>query len=145
MRVFFLALATGFGSGYSPKAPGTVGSLLGAIIVYFLKSRGLDSWIIPAATIPIGIVAAHLAENYLGEHDSPKIVIDEITGMFIAGLFLPIAFLLPAFLLFRLLDITKPGLIGSLQRLPGGLGIMADDVLAGLLVWTSLKSISMIF
>jgi phosphatidylglycerophosphatase A len=145
MRVLFLALATGFGSGYSPKAPGTVGSLLGVIIIYFLKSRGLDSWVILAASIPIGTAVAHVAENYLGEHDSPKIVIDEITGMLIAGLFLPIAFLLPAFLLFRLLDIVKPGPIGSLQRLPGGLGIMADDVLAGFLVWANLKTISMLF
>ena len=145
MRVFILGLATGFGTGYSPKAPGTVGSALGVFLIFILKYWGLGSWVLPLLGIPVGIAAAHLAEVYLGEHDSPKIVIDEIVGMFIAGMFLPDAFLIPAFLLFRFFDIVKPGPISTVQRLPGGFGIMADDILAGFMVWAILKSLFWLF
>ncbi|MDA8211723.1 MAG: phosphatidylglycerophosphatase A [Clostridia bacterium] len=146
MKLLILVLATGFGTGYSPKAPGTVGSALGVCLIFILKYWGLDSWVLPVIIgIPAGIAAAHLAEGYLGEHDSPKIVIDEIVGMFLAGMFLPNTYLIPAFLLFRFFDIVKPGPIGTVQRLPGGLGVMADDVLAGFMVWAILKSLFWLF
>ncbi len=141
MKYLVLALATGLGTGYSPKAPGTVGSILGVVILWALKVWQHGSWYLILALIPVGIGAAHQAEKYLGEHDSPKIVIDEIVGILIAGYLIPAKFLIIVFLLFRFFDIVKPGPIASIQRLPGGLGVMADDLLAGLIVYIIITSI----
>lgn len=129
MKKIILAVGTGLGLGYAPKAPGTVGSLLGALLIFLFPRNGL----LGLALVIIGLVSSHLSEKILGETDSPKIVIDEIAGMFITCLGLGSYYVIPGFILFRIFDIIKPGPIKNLQDLPGGLGVMADDMAAGLI------------
>lgn len=134
MREIFL---TFFYSGKSPYAPGTVGSLaaipFGVAILYFLSPSTLFLAAILLSVIAIREI--NRFENEGGEHDSSKIVIDEVAGMWIAlslsgGTLLQIVL---SFLFFRLLDIKKPSYIGRIDReVNGGLGVMGDDLLAGL-------------
>lgn len=129
-------LATGFGLGYLPKAPGTWGSLatLGA---YFLLSPGLSlkgELLIAFALALLGFWSAGKTARLRKCQDPSEVVIDEIAGQWLAlvnqG---PTLWILLSFLLFRLLDIQKPFPVRIAERLPGGLGIMADDLVAGLL------------
>ncbi len=127
-------VASGAGAGFLPKAPGTWGSLAAAAAGAFLLAIG-GRWLLAA-----GIVLASLAGFWAipragGDADPGWVVIDEVAGMWLAMLPLnrpgPLAILV-AFALFRLLDITKPGPIGSLDRIPGRVGVMGDDLAAGL-------------
>jgi phosphatidylglycerophosphatase A len=130
-------LATWFGCGHSPLAPGTVGSL-GTLPLHFaLRALGpVPHAIVTIALTAAGVWAAQRVSDSLGEEDPSSVVIDEVAGTLLAmGIARPagIAAELAALALFRVLDITKPGVIDRVQRLrPAGLGIMADDVLAGL-------------
>ncbi len=138
-------LATGAGAGFIPVAPGTAASLLGAIIAFPLLEvpwpvfLGVTLLLTAAAVF----VSTRMAEA-LGQPDPPVVVIDEIVGMWFAALLLPSSLydLTAAFLLFRLFDVVKPLFISRLEQLPGGWGIVADDVAAGLLAratWWLLK------
>lgn len=139
------ALATGFGSGYSPLAPGTAGTVVG--LVLFLPL----SWLPPlgqlAATVltfGLGLfVSTHVCRR-LAIKDPGIVVIDEVVGMWVSLLFLPLtpAVALLGFLLFRLLDMIKPYPARQFEALPEGLGIMADDVMAGIYVNLVLRVIS---
>ena len=129
-------LATGFGLGYGPIAPGTWGSLPGLAFAW-----GLDRFAGPWAVLGgasffalAGVWAAGRAEALLGEKDPSRVVVDEIAGQMVALLFLPVTarVLLFAFLLFRALDVWKPWPARRLEDLPGGSGIMADDLMVGL-------------
>lgn len=125
-------LAMGFGSGMLIPAPGTWGSLaalLIGLIWYFFG--GIPLWFIAIAAI-IGTYICHKAEQYLQVNDPPEIVLDEFIGMWIAIWNVPLVLWPASFLFFRYFDITKPGPIKKSQDLVGGLGIMADDVLAGI-------------
>lgn len=123
-------LATGLGLGYLPKAPGTFGTLLGLILAIVLP----DNFYLLAGVCILGIWISNEAEQVFNEHDCPKIVIDEIAGFLIAAYGWHGSYLVAAFVLFRILDITKPFPVRQLQNLPGGLGVMADDLAAGLIV-----------
>ena len=149
-----LAITT-CGVGYLPFAPGTYGSLLAIGFYVFLVSlfgsfRYSPSFESPEFTIAaihavilialvayllLGIWAANRSIDLLGNSDAPEAVVDEVLGQFIVFLFIPFttSWLLIAsgFLLFRLFDIWKPYPIDSLQELPGGIGVCADDMLAG--------------
>jgi phosphatidylglycerophosphatase A len=121
--------------GYTPFAPGTLGSLF-ALALFLLTAPSLHTHfaILLAGTI-VGIRASTVAENILAEKDSKKIIIDEFIGFYVSVLFLPKTwkFAVAAFLLFRFFDILKPLFISKLEKaLSGGLGIMADDILAGI-------------
>lgn len=128
-------LAFGFGAGASPVAPGTAGSLVGLALYWPLAGLPLPGYaamVVLAALL--GIAICGRASRDLGVEDHPGIVWDEIVGMLIgcAGLPLEWPWLLAAFGLFRLLDILKPWPISWLdRRLTGGLGIMLDDIAAG--------------
>ena len=128
-------VAYGFGTGLVPKAPGTAGSLLALVIFVPILQLPLPAQLgIIVTALVLGIwVSGRVAEE-LALKDPGGIVIDEFVGMWITLLFLPsLLWLLPAFLLFRLFDIVKPWPVGWLDRsLDGGLGIMMDDVAAGL-------------
>ncbi len=129
--------ATGLGVGYSPAAPGTFGSLVGLGLAW-----GISGWPpalaggVAVAVCGLAVWLSHEAEGILGAKDPGLIVIDEVAGMLVAcwGLTLSVPAAIALFALFRLFDITKPFPVGWLDRhLTGGLGIVADDVAAGIL------------
>jgi len=129
-------LALGFGSGLAPVAPGTFGSLVGLAIALALAPLGL-TWNLVAVAVAVGVGIWICGESArrLGVHDHPAIVWDEVAGMMITMLAVPDAWWgAPlAFVLFRLFDIAKPWPIREIDHgLGGGMGIMLDDVLAGL-------------
>lgn len=135
-------IAAGLGSGLSPVAPGTVGSVFAAFLLLPVLSAGMAShWMALALATAIGVWAADRAGREWGVIDHPAIVIDEVIGLWLAVL-IPLSLipqaipdgwlLLLALLLFRLFDIAKPWPINYLeQSLPGGWGVMFDDVAAG--------------
>lgn len=139
MRAFILFLATGAYSGYAPIASGTVGSLV-ALPLVFLSSWLLGvSWVLHITVVALAILGAcgiaGAAEQYLGEHDSGKIVVDEMVGLLTATALLNLSFprLIFAFFLFRLFDILKPPPARYFdEHVPGGVGVVFDDVCAGL-------------
>ncbi len=126
-------ISTGLGTGLSPVAPGTVGSLLG-LIIYFAPGFERAYFIIPAILVFFvwGTSAASRMEVSYG-HDPSRVVIDEIVAMWISLLFLPKRLLLAvmAFLIFRILDVFKPFPAGYFDRHNGGLSIMMDDLVCG--------------
>lgn len=136
MNNLLVAIATGFWVGTMPKAPGTWGSL--AALLPWLLIRGFTLpvyLLVLVAVFIIGFFAAGSAEKILDRADAGPIVIDEILGMFITLTLAPdhpVAWIL-GFLLFRLFDIWKPFPVSWFdQNIHGGLGIMMDDVMAGL-------------
>ena len=133
-------IGTGFGSGFSPFAPGTAGALLASIIwvaFYFLLPFPVVLWLTAALVIVFtfaGIWAADKLETYWGE-DPSRVVVDEMVGVWIALLAAPsgnVWYALGAFALFRLFDIFKPLGIRRMESFPGGIGVMMDDILAGI-------------
>jgi phosphatidylglycerophosphatase A len=138
MRRLAVWLATGFGVGRLPVAPATWASLVVAVLLYYSArlENGIFAGVI-LGVIVVGIWAAGEAEKTLG-HDASAIVIDEVAGMLIAVWAVPLgtkpwAVLGIAFVLFRIIDVWKPFPIRQSQRLPGGLGVMVDDILAAAL------------
>lgn len=131
------AIATVGGLGRLGPAPGTVTSLVTVFAAWGIALAGNRAFVLFAgiAAMAVGGWAAELYARERDRKDPQECVIDEVGGQFIACAFAPrtlLAYAL-AFLLFRALDILKPWPIGATQRLPGGLGIVADDLVAGLL------------
>jgi phosphatidylglycerophosphatase A len=129
-------LATGGYVGYIPFAPGTFGSLWGLLFYYLLLD--LPPFLYILITLFLFFIGAQIsarAEIIYGKKDDPKIVIDEIMGMMVALIFIPksIDLIIAAFLLFRIFDIFKLKPIRDLEKIKGGIGVMADDLLAGLM------------
>ncbi len=134
-----LVLATGFGSGYSPVAPGTAGSAVGVLL--FLPLVHAPLWVQLAAVVVVyllGVAASKVAAEVAGRKDPGIAVVDEIVGQWITYLALPFtpATALAGFVLFRVMDVVKPWPARQLEALPGGWGIMTDDVFAG--IWANL-------
>ena len=141
-------IATGFGSGLSPVAPGTAGSLA-ALGIYLLLPIPGDSALL-YSLILIGFVLGIWATGRLvtpEEKDPGRAVWDEFVGLWVTCLLLPKTWIwmTAAFLCFRALDIAKPWPARRLERLPGGLGIMADDLLVGIYGAAILNAIRMLF
>lgn len=136
MRSMAKWLGLGLGSGLSPKAPGTVGSLVAVLLAAFFGIFHNPYFI--GVSILIGIYICEVAERELGQKDDGRIVFDEFVGQWIAVIGFSGWYLVGGFLLFRVLDILKPPPIRQLQKFHGGLGIMADDVLAGAIAWVIL-------
>lgn len=126
-------IATAGGLGHAPVAPGTVASLPVALAVWALAPGDVALLGAALAVTVAGVWAATREETRLGEHDPGSIVIDEVAGMLVACCGHPrtLPWVLGLFLLFRVFDIWKPLGINQLQALPAGLGVMADDLLAG--------------
>ncbi|WP_100656336.1 phosphatidylglycerophosphatase A [Alteromonas flava] len=133
--VHFLAL--GFGSGLIPFMPGTMGSLAALPLLGLLALVGMEWTLICAVLASIsGIWLCGKTAQDMGMHDHGSIVWDEVAGMLVAFLFIPITplTLIAGFVLFRIFDILKPWPINFLDKhLHGGLGIMLDDIVAGLM------------
>ncbi|MHB1587221.1 MAG: phosphatidylglycerophosphatase A family protein [Acidiferrobacteraceae bacterium] len=133
-RAIRRAFATGFGAGCLPRAPGTFGTLVGVPIAWLLA--GLPTAAHAAVVLVLFAVGLPLCGGLareLGRHDPREIVWDEVVGLQLA-LFFSARNLGPyvlGFMFFRLFDILKPPPLAGLERLPGGIGIMADDVGAG--------------
>jgi phosphatidylglycerophosphatase A len=134
MKKLAEVIATAFYVGYAPIVPATFGAALGALAYWFLMppSRGI-AVIVTAALILLAIVTSGKAEEKYGK-DGRRIVIDEVAGMFVSLCFIPKSwpFFLASFLVFRVFDVLKPFPAGRSQRLPGGWGVTADDVFAGI-------------
>lgn len=129
-------IATLGGLGHLPLIPGTAGSLAGAALcVPLLRLPAAVHLAALAALVGLAVWASAEAEARTGESDPPVVIIDEMAGMWVAALFLPATLydLGAACLLFRLFDAVKPGPLERLERLPGGWGIVLDDLAAGLL------------
>ena len=131
-------LATWFGCGLSPVAPGTVGSLAALAIAWpLVEYHGWQPWwfiILAIAILPIAIWSASVTAESLGRKDPGLVVIDEVVGQWITlggCVHLNYKGWLLAFLLFRILDIWKPSPVRQLEALPSGTGIVADDAMAG--------------
>jgi phosphatidylglycerophosphatase A len=129
-------IATAGGLGYSPFAPGTVASLPVALAVWWFRPSDLTLLGLTAIVSVAGIWAAGREEARLGAKDPSAIVVDEVAGMLISCYGHPrtLPWVLGLFLAFRVFDVVKPLGINKLQDLPGGLGIVADDLLAGVYV-----------
>ena len=136
MRRFFILLATGFGVGYSPIAPGTLGTLVAIPIYYFLS--GIPSPLYEITLVGFFFLSVWVSENaerFFAKKDDQRIVIDEIMGFLITMLWIPktVPFIIIGFFLFRFFDILKPFPIRRLEKeLKGGYGVVLDDVLAGI-------------
>jgi phosphatidylglycerophosphatase A len=135
MRRLGLFIATCGYIGYVPVAPGTFGSAAGLVVFYAMRASG--STLVEAAVIIvlflIGIWSATEAEHQLGVDPGP-VVMDEVVGMLMTLAFLPVTPFgaVVGFVLFRALDVYKPWPARGFESLPGGLGVMADDGMAGI-------------
>jgi phosphatidylglycerophosphatase A len=127
-------VATAFGSGYAPVAPGTAGSAVGLLLFWPLAGLGA-AWQIGAAVVlfVVGALAAGRVAEEVGQKDPGLVVVDEVVGMWVTLTGVPVGPLVAAlgFVLFRAADVVKPWPARDLERLSGGWGIMADDVAAG--------------
>jgi phosphatidylglycerophosphatase A len=141
MKIIYKLTATALGAGYSPFAPGTAGAIVGCIALWLFEKYNLISTTttpflftgLILVTTVLGIIATDKLEEEWGK-DPSKVVLDEVIGVWIAMMFVPFSFfnVLLAFGLFRYFDIAKPLGIRKLESLKGGLGVMADDMLAGI-------------
>ena len=138
LRDLRVLLATGLGCGFAPVAPGTVGSALGALVWWFVFAD-LDYYLRAAAAFAVfffSVLVVESAVKRYGLGDDRAIVLDEVVGMWFALLFMPksIFWVAAAFVLFRIADIVKPWPASWVDtRVTGGLGIMADDLIAGMM------------
>ena len=134
MRTVARLFATWFGCGYVPKGPGTAGSL--AALVCAIPFSGHILWIAAISIVP-AIWAAHVHAASLGSKDPQEVVIDEVAGQWItlagATQLTSVTPWIIAFILFRIFDIVKPPPVRWLEKLPGGAGIVLDDVAAGVM------------
>ncbi|MBT4362856.1 MAG: phosphatidylglycerophosphatase A [Desulfobacteraceae bacterium] len=130
-------LATGFYSGYAPFAPGTFGTIPGILICYFISGSDITiAFLYTLLVVIISIPIAHEAEKITGKNDPGCIVIDEIAGILVtlSGIPFNTTTVISGFIIFRFLDILKPFPIRYLEKkVPGGAGIVIDDVAAGVI------------
>ncbi len=144
MRRLGLLIATVGYVGYAPLAPGTFGSAAGLALYALVRSGG--SWLVEAVAIAVvfavGTWSGTVAEKHFGRTDPGQVVIDEVLGMLVtlAGIPVSLTGALAGFVLFRIADVIKPFPAGRFERLPGGLGIMADDGMAGVYANLALRA-----
>ena len=127
-------LSSFFYIGYLPLIPGTFGSLAGIALFYLLKNNPVHYAAGLSVLILLGFLVSGPAEKIMQKKDPPYVVIDEVCGMLVSLLLLPyyIKLVIIGFFIFRILDTLKPYPATLLEKLHGGLGIMSDDLLAGL-------------
>lgn len=135
MHKLYMLIALGFGSGKAPKAPGTFGTLAAVIPVlltaampYYMKA------LVFLALFFAGTAAAQYHGLYTGVKDASEVVIDEIAAYYMIFLFFPVNLfsIIAGFILFRIFDIWKPWPIKKFETLEGGIGVMMDDIIAGI-------------
>jgi phosphatidylglycerophosphatase A len=140
-----LFCVTGGGAGYVPRLPGTVGTLVAVPLSIALNRLAAEKFPLAGAIVVLSVLCAIWLSTrgaaILGQKDPQIIVIDEIVGFLVANFLAPFRWtvLLSSFLLFRFFDITKPFPINRLEQLPGGVGIVLDDVMAGCYAFFALR------
>ena len=127
-------IATGFGAGRAPLAPGTVASLLTVVFLGFVPFSRAGLVVFLLVVVVAGTWAAHVAERVIGGKDPGAIVIDEVAGMTLSVVAFPLTpeVLMVGLALFRAFDVWKPPPAWQSQRIKGGVGVMIDDLIAGL-------------
>ncbi|MDP3731917.1 MAG: phosphatidylglycerophosphatase A [Candidatus Omnitrophota bacterium] len=127
-------LSTFFYVGYLPLIPGTFGSIAGIFLFYLVKDNNFIYIFLTLTLIILGFLLTGKAEKIFNKKDAGCIVIDEVSGMLLSLIFIPydIKLVIIAFILFRILDTLKAFPSGRLQNLTGSIGIMSDDIVAGL-------------
>jgi phosphatidylglycerophosphatase A len=149
MRRLVIILATWWGTGYSPVAPGTVGTIAAIPLFLLLSLLPLYGYI--CGVLVIGLAASWLAgraEQIFGEQDNQRIVIDEVMGLLVTMAAVPLTwqYLLAGVVLFRIFDVLKPPPIRLIERtVKGGYGVVFDDVLAGIYAQISLRIVLYVF
>jgi phosphatidylglycerophosphatase A len=141
-------LATGIGSGHAPVAPGTAGSAVGLLMFWPLASLPLAAQLAAGvAVFVLGALAATRVARGTGKKDPGLVVVDEVVGMWVTLVGLPFGVVTAAagFVLFRIMDVAKPWPARDLERLPGGWGIMADDVAAGIYAHLLLRVVLLVW
>ena len=139
-------IATCFKVGYLPLAPGTWGSVF-AILLWWVLLKDLNTYIFGVVIIIfllIGIVVSNIIIDQSGDHDPSHIIIDELVGQWLALFLLPEGFfnIAISFILFRFFDIIKPWPIRLIEKFPKGLGVMSDDLTAGLITLVLIQIIN---
>ncbi|WP_461789602.1 phosphatidylglycerophosphatase A family protein [Pedobacter sp.] len=135
--IFYKIISTSLGIGYIGKGAGTYASVFTCFLWYILLANGYEMKFAPLAVTlfltVIGIISANKVEILWGK-DHNRVVIDEVVGMCISLLFIPLSvkYIIAGLILFRFFDIVKPLGVRQLEKWPGGWGVMADDVLAGI-------------
>lgn len=135
--IFHKIISTSLGIGYIGKGAGTYASVFTCFLWYILLANGYEMKFAPLAVTlfltVIGIISANKVEILWGK-DHNRVVIDEVAGMCISLLFIPLSvrYIIAGLILFRFFDIVKPLGVRQLEKWPGGWGVMADDVLAGI-------------
>ena len=140
-------LATGFGSGLSPFAPGTAGSAVGLLFVWAMSFFDLTGQIVATlAVTAVSMIAADIVATSMGLKDPGLIVADEIAGMMVTMIAVPITLksALIGFVLFRVMDVVKPPPARQFEHFKGGVGIVADDLMAGVYANLSLRGVLML-
>ncbi|MFH0912712.1 MAG: phosphatidylglycerophosphatase A [Candidatus Omnitrophota bacterium] len=133
-QLIIKALSTVFYIGYLPFIPGTFGSIVGMLLFYLLKGNIFLHLSLTLTLIILGFLVSGQAERIFNKKDARFIVIDETSGMLLALICIPydIRLVIMAFVLFRILDTFKPYPSGRLENLSGSVGIMSDDIIAGI-------------
>ncbi len=134
MRLVALALATSMGVGYIPFAPGTFGSIAGLVLWWLLPSTVAVQLASIVVIFIVGAWSGSVAERHFASTDPGPVVIDEVLGMLVTLFLNPVGWIGAGvgFLLFRLSDIVKPYPANKLEELHGGVGVMADDLMAAI-------------
>lgn len=141
-------VATGFGSGYSPIAPGTAGSAVGLVLFWPLAGAGPQVQLLAvAAGFLIGVVTSTLLARRIRRKDPGLVVVDEVVGMWTTLALLPFTPLtaVAGFVLFRAMDVLKPWPARQLEALPEGWGIMSDDLAAGIYAHLLLRVVLLVW
>ena len=142
MKTWYGMVATLGTLGRFSKMPGTLGSIAGTAI--WLAAGGLPVWVIAAAAV-VGCAAADRYEKAAECADPGEVVIDEVVGVWISSWGFDLSYAVVALFLFRLIDITKPFPIKLFEKLPGGVGIVADDCVGGVIVNLLIRALHWLF
>jgi phosphatidylglycerophosphatase A len=144
---FWFAFATVGGIGCVPVAPGTVASVVTAVALWWVPAYPVVWAMATVAAFVVGVIAAGNIARRTGVPDPSWVVIDEVVGMAIALWLLPksIWWYSVALMLFRFFDIVKPFPVNMAERLPGGWGVMVDDLVAACMVWVVVQALVRLF